>query len=206
MNMNESKFLNYLQPYFEDRIGIEKFFEANSHKLDSSIQLETQTEYFALARIFYDYSLHMLNEGKTRKSLYYFDEVLIIIDKIESQFQVLARNEKLYEYTLSYKGTALLKLKKHKEAILCFDELIKIEPDNDDYKEYKNTAKISLYSKYGWSLYILAMLIWTLIISEKYVGKEFMPSWAADLAWVAIIIGMIILYGLPFMMKKKQSY
>jgi tetratricopeptide (TPR) repeat protein len=203
--MNESKFLNFLQPYFERRIGIERFFEANSEKLDSSTQLETQTEYFALARILYDYGLLMLNEGKTRKSIYYLDEVLIIIDKIESIFQVSAKNEKLFEYTLSNKGTALLKLKKYKEAILCFDELIKIQPDNDDYKEYQKVAKIGSYAKYGWALYILAMLIWTLIFSEKYVGKDFMPRWTGDFAWVAIVIGMIILYGLPFMIKKRHS-
>jgi tetratricopeptide (TPR) repeat protein len=203
--MNESKFLNFLQPYFEGRIGIERFFEANSEKLDSSTQLETQTEYFALARILYDYGLLMLNEGKTRKSIYYLDEVLIIIDKIESIFQVSAKNEKLFEYTLSNKGTALLKLKKYKEAILCFDELIKIQPDNDDYKEYQKVAKIGSYAKYGWALYILAMLIWTLIFSEKYVGKDFMPRWTGDFAWVAIVIGMIILYGLPFMIKKRHS-
>ena len=205
MNMNESKFLYFLQPYFEGKIGIERFFETNSQKLDSSVRLETQTEYFALARILYDYSLLMLNEGKTRKSLYYLEEVLIIMDKIESLFQVSTRNEKLYEYTLSNKGTALLKLKKYKEAILCFDELIKMQPDNDDYKEYQKVAKIGSYAKYGWALYILAMLIWTLIFSEKYVGKDFMPRWTGDLAWVAIVIGMIILYGLPFMMKKKTQ-
>jgi tetratricopeptide (TPR) repeat protein len=161
--MNESKFLNFLQPYFEGRIGIERFFETNSEKLDSSIQLETQTEYFALARILYDYGLLMLSEGKTKKSIYYLDEVLIIIDKIESIFHVSVKNEKLFEYTLSNKGTALLKLKKHKEAILCFNELIKIQPDNDDYKEYQKVAKIGSYAKYGWALYIIAMLIWTLI-------------------------------------------
>jgi tetratricopeptide (TPR) repeat protein len=202
--MNESKFLNFLEPYFEGRIGIERFFETNSQKLDSSIQLEAQTEYFALARILYDYSLLMLNEGKTRKSIYYLEEVLIIIDKIESIFQVSVKNEKLYEYTLSNKGTALLKLKKHKEAILCFDELIKMQPDNDDYNEYQKVAKVGSYAKYGWGLYILAMLIWTLIFSEKYVGIDFMPRWTGDLAWVAIVIGMIILYGLPFIIKKRH--
>lgn len=202
--MNESPFLNFLQPYFEGRIGIEQFFETNSHNLDSTIRLENEREYFALAIILHDYSLLMLNEGKTRKALYYIEEVLIIIDKIESQFQVPARNEKLYEYTLSNKGTALLKLKKYKEAILCFDELVKIEPDNDDYKEYQKAAKIASFAKYGWALYILAMLTWTLFFLEKYVGKKFMPSWSGDLAWLALIIGLIILYGLPFMMKKKK--
>jgi tetratricopeptide (TPR) repeat protein len=146
----------------------------------------------------------MLNEGKTRKSIYYLEEVLIIIDKIESIFQVSVKNEKLYEYTLSNKGTALLKLKKHKEAILCFDELIKMQPDNDDYNEYQKVAKVGSYAKYGWGLYILAMLIWTLIFSEKYVGIDFMPRWTGDLAWVAIVIGMIILYGLPFIIKKRH--
>ena len=100
---------------------------------------------------------------------------------------------------------ALLKLKKYKEAILCFDELIKIQPDNDDYKEYHKVAKIGSFAKYGWALYILAMLIWTLIFSEKYVGKDFMPSWTGDLAWVAIVIGLVILYGLPFIMKKNTQ-
>jgi tetratricopeptide (TPR) repeat protein len=203
--MNESKFLNFLQPYFEGRIGIERFFEENSQKLESSIQLETQTEYFALARILYDYSLQMLNEGKTRKSLYYHEEVLIILKKIESIFQVSITNEKLYEYTLSNKGTALLKLKKYKEAILCFNELIKIQPDNDDYREYLKVAKIGSYAKYGWGLYILAMLIWTLIFSERYIGVDFMPRWIGDLAWVSILAGLVILYGLPFMIKKNNS-
>jgi hypothetical protein len=61
--MNESNFLNFLQPYLDGSIGIERFFEANSQKLDSSIQLETQTEYFALVRILYDYSLFMLDQA-----------------------------------------------------------------------------------------------------------------------------------------------
>jgi len=57
---------------------------------------------------------------------------------------------------------------------------------------------------YAQWLYILAMLIWTLIFSEKYVGIDFMPRWTGDLAWVAIVIGMIILYGLPFIIKKRH--
>jgi tetratricopeptide (TPR) repeat protein len=203
--MNESKFLNFLEPYFEGRIGIESFFEEHSQRLDSSVQLETQTEYFSLARILYDYSLLMLNEGKTRKSLHYIEEVLIIIEKIESLFHIAMINEKLYEYSLSLKGRALFKIKKYKDAILCFDALIKIQPENDDYREYQKAAKIGSYAKYGWTLYTLAMLIWTLIFSEKYVGKDFMPHWSGDLAWGAIILGMIILYGLPFMIKKRQS-
>jgi hypothetical protein len=64
--MTDSIFLNFLQPYFDGRIGIEKFFDANSQKLDSNTNLETQTEYFALARILYDYSLLLLNEGKRK--------------------------------------------------------------------------------------------------------------------------------------------
>jgi tetratricopeptide (TPR) repeat protein len=202
--MTDSIFLNFLQPYFDGRIGIEKFFDANSQKLDSNTNLETQTEYFALARILYDYSLLLLNEGKTRKSLYYLDEVLFVLNKIDVKFNATPKNEKLYEYSLSNKGTALLKLKKHKEAILCYDELIKIQPDNDDYRDLQKVAKIGSYAKFGWALYIVAMVIWTLIFSEKYVGKDFMPSWTGDVAWVSVVIGLIILYGLPFLLSKKK--
>ena len=202
--MTDSIFLNFLQPYFDGRIGIEKFFDANSQKLDSNTNLETQTEYFALARILYDYSLLLLNEGKTRKSLYYLDEVLFVLNKIDIKFNATTKNEKLYEYSLSNKGAALLKLKKHKEAILCYDELIKIQPDNDDYRDLQKVAKIGSYAKFGWALYIVAMVIWTLIFSEKYVGKDFMPSWTGDVAWVSVVIGLIILYGLPFLLSKKK--
>lgn len=200
--MEKTKLLDYLEPYFNGKIGIEKFIDENENYLKSIETVINVDDFFGYTRIYYDYSLFLINEGKIAKALIYLEIILNFINKHEIIFQKSFKNEKVYEYTLLNKGTSLMRLKKHQEAKKCFTELEKLQPENDEYKEYKQACNMYFYTKIAWPLYIVAIFIWTMRMIQNWLDKDFMPKWAFDVAWILWIVGLILQFALPYFANK----
>ncbi len=200
--MEKTQLLNHLAPYFNGNMRIENFISENENYLKSIETVDNIDDFFAYNRIYYDYSLYLINEGKIAKALIYLESILNFIAKHESIFQTSFKKEKIYEYTLLNKGTSLMRLKKHKEAKNCFTELETLQPENDEYKEYKQACNMHFYTKIAWPLYIVAILIWTIRMIENWLDKDFIPQWTLDFAWILWIIGLILQFALPYFANK----
>lgn len=202
IEMEKTDFLNHVAPYFNGNVAIEHFINENENYLKSIKTVDSIDDFFAFTRIYYDYSLHLINEGKIAKALIYLDSILTVINKHEKVFQVSFKKEKVYEYTLLHKGKSLMRLKKHNDAKKCFQELEILQPENDEYKEYKQVCNMHYYTKIAWPLYIVAILIWTIRMIENWIDKDFMPKWALDFAWIVWIIGLILQFAIPYFANK----
>ena len=84
--MEKTEFLNHVAPYFKGNVGIEHFINENESYLKSIETVDSIDDFFAFTRIYYDYSLHLINEGKIAKALIYLDSILTIINKHEKIF------------------------------------------------------------------------------------------------------------------------
>jgi lipoprotein NlpI len=120
------------------------------------------------AEMFYKQAMSFLDQGKTDKSIEFFDNALNI--------------DKDYASAWNDKGVALMELEKYQDSLKCFEEVIRLEPgDNmawynrgyvllilEEYQESANTFDLFLgrYSKkddfYKYALYLRAQALYFL--------------------------------------------
>jgi tetratricopeptide (TPR) repeat protein len=132
-----------------------------------------------------DYGIMLYKSGYLNKALNYIE---LAIAKFENDRNINIADlleEPLYEKLIFHRGMALYNLKKHNEANIDFQRLIKYFPNNDKYNSWIKGIKAQRYSLIEWGFAFFAIVC--IILSMYFEPKDGIIE---KLSLYGIIVGL----------------
>lgn len=156
---------------WHDNDSIIRFYENNQLFFDNYKLLKNQDEIADVYRMKTHYINALNSKKRYSKALTVIQHLDFLLNKLEDNLELHEkfRIDRLFSFGM-LKGN----LKEYKESYSTFTELIRIDPENDLYKDWHIVMKMNLqyqYLKYG--LYIGVAIVFGDIICDLAFGYKF---------------------------------
>lgn len=185
----------------DDSLAFIRYFESNSDAIEKLDDNDEEQKGFKL-KMNGDYGLCLANSGSTEKAI----KILgTFIPKFEKE-SGLSHSELLkatyYEHLLWAFGSSLFYTDKIDDAENIFERLVKMQPDNQKYKNWLRATKEKRFSKLKTGLYI-SVFTWLVIdiLFIRSMGSELKGIFLMTGAGVAC--GIITLETYLFVLRKR---
>ena len=98
------------------------------------------------------------------------EHIFILLSKLQDKSN---KYDAYYERALYFEGVVLGRQKRYSESNERFNKLIRIDPKNENYREWLETNEENIFNKmlYFISLMILPFLLFNIFVGERLFGK-----------------------------------
>jgi tetratricopeptide (TPR) repeat protein len=172
--------------------------------LINNVDLSNLIDYDYAMRLTCDYALLLEDSGYLKKSIWYFDKAIKLMENFPEYQKDKLFDIKYYELIVFHKARALYNLKKYMDSQLIFDRLDKVFPNNDKYQSWVLGIKRKKYDYLIWTGMgvILSDLILRTFLKGKYPLFDKLSFW---ILFVALILTatLEIIKRIKFRKKRK---
>ena len=167
-------FQNIYNDFFEidanNYMEIIRFYENNSLFLDNKSTFLNRDDFNDYVLVVAQFVISLENLGKYSKANKYSNKLLALIDNNVNKYGIKLIDFTPYWSILTSKGRALYYLKDYKNSAQIFDKLLIWDSDNDNFKNWRDSANRKKRNSINNYLYIIAGI---LLVSEIFLGEFF---------------------------------
>jgi hypothetical protein len=169
----------------DDSLAFIRFFESNSDAIEKLDDSDEEQKGFKL-KMNGDYGLCLANSGTTEKEVKVLETFIPRFEKESGLTQTELVTTPYYEHLLWAFGSSLYYTDKINETEKTFERLVKMQPDNQKYKNWLKGTKEKRFSKFRKVLYV-SFFAWLAI------DVLFIKSMDIGLKGIFLLSGAIVL-------------
>lgn len=169
----------------DDSLAFIRFFEGNSDAIEKLDDSDEEQKGFKL-KMNGDYGLCLANSGATEKAVKILETFIPKFEKESGLTETELLTTPYYEHLLWAFGSSLYYTDKVNETEKTFERLVKMQPDNQKYKNWLKGTKEKRFSKFRKGFYV-SVFVWLA------VDILFIKSMDIELKGVFLLTGAIVL-------------
>jgi tetratricopeptide (TPR) repeat protein len=169
----------------DDSLAFIRFYECNSDAIEKLDDSDDEQKGFK-QRMNGDYGLCLANSGTTDKAVKVLETFIPIFEKESGLTETELMATPYYEHLLWAFGSSLYYTDQVDETEKIFERLVKMQPDNQKYKNWLRGTKEKRFSKFRKGLYV-SIFVWFAI------DILFMKSMDSRLKGIFLLSGAILL-------------
>lgn len=184
---------------WENHDSIIEFYERNNLYFNNYDKFTNQDTIIELIKIKLHYTDSLLKKGRNKKAQPILTHVNILLQKIKDHEDIF---KEYSEQLLFFNGMVKGNLKNYNESLSIFKELLKIDPYNDNYKEWYLFAKSNLFRKQSG---IIEYIGFALIFTGLFADGLFNINYGIHITLIGFIL-MTIGFATPRIRKLWIKY
>lgn len=175
-----------------DTSGIIKFYENNALILDNKTVFQDKDDFNEYIIILCKYVISLEKIGKYTKAVKYAEKAVNLIDYKLSEYNINLKDFTKYWSMLSSKARAHYNLKDYKNSILTFKKLHLWDPDNDNIKNWLDSAQSRQRNSINIYFYVtgLILLFGEMIFGNKFGNPE-LKLYMSVISFIFLSVGLI---------------
>jgi len=176
----------------DDTTGIIKFYENNSLILDNKSVFQDKDDFNEYIIILCQYVISLEKIGKYTKAVKYAEKAVNLIEDKLSEYNINLKEFTKYWSILSSRARAQYNLKDYKNSILTFKKLYLWDPDNDNIRNWLDSAKSRQRNSINIYFYVTGLI---LLFVEMIFGNQFgnpkLKLYLSVISFLFLSIGLV---------------
>jgi len=178
------------------------FYEKHHLYFENFQNLEEEELLFEFIDIKLLYIASLINKGRLKKAMSFITDVDILNQKIveHPNFPQFEERKDFYQ------GMIYAYLKNYSQAADIFNKLLKVDPENDNYKDWYTNMRIHGMNKLTWGFAILGLIVMFVDIGYHAFFHIHLSEFFGFFGIGLVVISLLFPYVYRFLIKTKITW